>query len=104
MIRWGAIRNGARKGRGSPDRRGMGAQSDFISETFVPGDGHEAEQRVRAKVLLASGIPRVEVAAMLSIALEGFERELIEDGNAATTRRALGLDGALPEPESGSLR
>ena len=58
----------------------------------------------RDKVLLASGIPRVEVAAMLSIALEGFERELIEDGNAATTRRALGLDGALPAPELGSLR
>ena len=104
MIRWGAVRNGARKGRGSLDRRGMGAQSDFISETFVPGDGYKAEQRARAKVLLASGIPRVEVAAMLSIALEGFERELIEDGNAATTRLALGLDGALPAPELGSLR
>ena len=104
MIRWGAIRNGARKGRGSPDRRGMGAQSDFMSETFVPGDGHKAEQRARAKVLLASGIPMVEVAAMLSIELEGLERELIGDENAATTRRALGLDGALPAPELGSLR
>ena len=26
------------KQRGYPDRRGMGAQSDFISESFIPSD------------------------------------------------------------------
>jgi hypothetical protein len=55
------------KSRGYPDRRGMGAQSDFISETFVPSREHEKAQISRAKILLNSGVPFAEVARMLSV-------------------------------------
>jgi hypothetical protein len=57
------------KRKSSPDRRGMGAQSDFISEQFVPGEHHREEQLVRARTLLALGIAPEQVAAMLSIPL-----------------------------------
>jgi hypothetical protein len=57
------------KRKSSPDRRGMGAQSDFISEQFVPGERHRDEQLVRAQTLLAMGLAPEQVAAMLSIPL-----------------------------------
>jgi hypothetical protein len=53
--------------RGYPDRRGMGAQSDFISETFIPSKQHQEDQVNRAKALLNSGILLADVARMLSI-------------------------------------
>ena len=34
----------ATKPRGYPDRRGMGAQSDFIAEQFVPNEQYKAQQ------------------------------------------------------------
>lgn len=57
------------KRRGSPDRRGMGAQSDFLSEQFVPSEEHREQQLARARILVAQGIAAEEVAAMLSIPL-----------------------------------
>jgi hypothetical protein len=45
----------------------MGAQSDFISESFVPSKQHQEEQVNRAKALISSGIPLVDVARMLSV-------------------------------------
>jgi hypothetical protein len=58
------------KKRGYPDRRGMGAQSDFVSETFVPSEQHRSEQLTRAKALIANGFSTEQVAAMLSVPLE----------------------------------
>jgi hypothetical protein len=58
------------KQRGYPDRRGMGAQSDFISESFVPGEEHRAQQIARARTLIAAGIPREQVAEMLYIPID----------------------------------
>jgi len=58
------------KPRGYPDRRGMGAQSDFISETFVPSEEHRREQLRMAETLLQIGIPAERVAASLSIPAE----------------------------------
>jgi hypothetical protein len=58
------------KSRGYPDRRGMGAQSDFVSETFDPGERHKAEQVSRAGTLLRMGIAPEQVAEMLSLSLE----------------------------------
>lgn len=55
------------KQRGYPDRRGMGAQSDFISETFVPSGEHRAQQLKMAATLLQMGITPETIAAMLSI-------------------------------------
>ena len=57
------------KQRGYPDRRGMGAQSDFISEEFVPSEDYREQQLVRAQTLIALGIPPEQVASMLSIPL-----------------------------------
>ena len=53
--------------RGYPDRRGMGAQSDFISEPFVPSEQHKAEQMVRIRHLLAAGFSPEQVAKLFSV-------------------------------------
>ncbi|HTF71469.1 MAG TPA: hypothetical protein VK638_53255 [Edaphobacter sp.] len=57
------------KQRGYPDRRGMGAQSDFISESFVPSDRHKEQLLMRAETLIALGIAPEQVAEMLSFPL-----------------------------------
>jgi hypothetical protein len=44
------------KARGYPDRRGMGAQSDFIAEQFVPSEQYKAQQRVMVQALVAGGL------------------------------------------------
>jgi hypothetical protein len=48
----------------------MGAQSDFISEQFVPDERHREQQLLRAKTLIAAGIPPDRVATMLSIPID----------------------------------
>ncbi len=58
------------KRRGDPDRRGMGAQSDFISESFVPNVQHVAEQKARIRVLPASGLSAEEVAGIFSVPVD----------------------------------
>lgn len=58
------------KQRGYPDRRGMGAQSDFIAEQFVPSEPYKAEQRARVQALLAAGLSPEQVAKMFSISYE----------------------------------
>jgi hypothetical protein len=58
------------KQRGYPDRRGMGAQSDFIAEQFIPSEQYKAEQRARVQKLLASGVSPEQVAKMFSIPFE----------------------------------
>lgn len=63
------------KARGYPDRRGMGAQSDSISETFAPSSQHQEEQIRRARVLIANGIPLLNAAQMLSIPAEWISGE-----------------------------
>jgi hypothetical protein len=57
------------KQSGYPDRRGMGAQSDFISESFVPSDRHKEQLLMRAENLIALGIAPERVAEMLSFPL-----------------------------------
>jgi len=47
----------------------MGAQSDFISEEFVPSEDYREQQLVRAQTLIALGIAPEQVASMLSIPL-----------------------------------
>ena len=60
------------KRRGSPDRRGMGAQSDVLSEQFVPSEQHRKQLLQRARVLITSGIPIEDVARMLSLPMEAL--------------------------------
>ena len=52
------------KRRGYPDRRGMGSQSDFIAETFVPSDAYKAQQIAMARSLIAVGMKPEQVAGM----------------------------------------
>lgn len=54
----------------------MGAQSDFISETFVSGDPFRKDRVLRTKVLIASGMPPEETATMLSMPLDQLMREI----------------------------
>jgi hypothetical protein len=63
------------KARGYPDRRGMGAQSDFISESFIPSEQHQKRLRTMADALVASGISRDEVTRMLSLPPNFFENQ-----------------------------
>ena len=55
------------KPRGYPDRRGMGAQSDFIAEQFVPSEQYKATQMAMVQKLLASGVNTERVASMFSV-------------------------------------
>jgi len=57
------------KPRGYPDRRGMGAQSGFLAEQFSPDEQYKAEQMMRVKHLLATGVSPEDVARMFSIPL-----------------------------------
>jgi hypothetical protein len=61
------IKGPLQKLRGSPDQRGMGAQSDFISEVFVPSERHREQQVNMAHTLIELGIAPEKAAAMLSI-------------------------------------
>ena len=44
------------KPRGYPDRRGMGAQSDFIVEQFVPSEQYKLQQMEMVQKLSAAGL------------------------------------------------
>ena len=77
------------KQRGYPDRRGMGAQSDFLSETFVPSESHRAKQLAMAQSLVASGMKPDDVAHMLSLPLALVLSERTESDE---TRRTLHLE------------
>lgn len=45
----------------------MGAQSDFVGETFVASESHKAKQIAIGRSLIATGVSPAQVAAMLSI-------------------------------------
>lgn len=62
--------------RGYPDRRGMGAPSDVISETFVASEQHRSEQVIRATALIASGFSTEQVSTMLSVPVEWLLKHL----------------------------
>jgi len=69
---------GDAKPRGYPDRRGMGAQSDFIAEQFVPSANYTAQQLTMARELLATGVDAEQLAKMFLIPLD----VLRSDGSA----------------------
>ena len=64
------------KQRGYPDRRKMGAQSDFLAEQFVPSEPYKAELRARVQALLEAGLSPEQVAKMFSISYEVFLGEM----------------------------
>ena len=59
-----------KKQRGWPDRRGMGSESDFISEQFVPNEHYKSQLMERAKILAAAGFTPEQIAAMFPVRME----------------------------------
>jgi hypothetical protein len=55
------------KPRGYPDRRGMGAQSDFIAEQFVPSEQYKAQQRAMVEKLIAAGANPEQLEGMFFV-------------------------------------
>jgi hypothetical protein len=55
------------KARGSPDRRGMGAQSDFIGEQFVPSESYKAQQMAMVETMLAAGWSAEHVKGLFAV-------------------------------------
>lgn len=58
------------KQRGYPDRRGMGAQSDFIAEQFVPSEDYKTQQIEMVQRLIAAGVNSEQVASMFLVPFE----------------------------------
>lgn len=58
------------KRRANPDRRGMGAESDFIAEQFVPSERYKAQQRAMAEKLIAGGLSPERVANMFFVPVD----------------------------------
>jgi hypothetical protein len=58
------------KRRGYPDQRGMGAQSDFIAEQFVPTANYRAQRRAMMQELIATGLSPEQVASMFSVPVD----------------------------------
>ncbi len=58
------------KQRGYPDRRGMGADSDYIAELFVPSEHYKAQQTAMAQELIAAGLDPEQVASMFLIPVD----------------------------------
>ena len=62
------------KQRGYPDRRGMGAKSDFIAEVFVPSEQYKAQQMAMAQMLIVAGLNPEQVASMFVVPVDLEEK------------------------------
>jgi hypothetical protein len=58
------------KPRGYPDRRGMGAQSDFVVEQFVPSEQYKAQQMAMVQKLSAAGLNAEQIEKMFFLSAE----------------------------------
>jgi hypothetical protein len=67
------------KQRGYLERRGMGAQSDFIAEQFVPSEHYIAQQMAMVHKLVEAGVNPEEVARMFSIPVDLLAEEKSKD-------------------------
>ena len=67
------------KPRGYPDRRGMGAQSDFITEQFVPSEQYKAQQMEMVERLVAAGLNPEQLAKMFFLPADRFPGEKPKD-------------------------
>jgi hypothetical protein len=65
--------------RGYPDRRGMGAPSDFLAEQFQPNERYKAQQMEWAQKLIAAGLSPEQVATMLCIPVDLLSGQKSED-------------------------
>jgi hypothetical protein len=65
--------------RGSPDRRGMGAQSDFIAEQFIPSEHYKATQIAMVQRLIAAGLNPEQIAGMFLVPVGLLSGEKLKD-------------------------
>jgi hypothetical protein len=72
-------KRGVTKPRGYPDPRGMGAQSDFIAEQFVPSEKYKAQQMAMVQKLIAAGVNPEELEGMFFIPAERLSGEKPKD-------------------------
>jgi hypothetical protein len=78
--------------RGYPDRRGLWAESDTITEKFVPSERHQAQQEAMIETLTAAGLNLEQIATMLSLPVslpssEEPQEETPEDLNRRVDNR-----------------
>jgi hypothetical protein len=66
----------ATKPRGYPDRRGMGAQSDFIAEQFVPSEQYKAQQMAMARKLTRAGMNPEQLETLFLVPVDQLVDEL----------------------------
>ena len=71
----------ATKPRGYPDRRGMGAQSDFIAEQFVPTEEYRAQQMAMAQKLIAAGMNSEQLETLFLVPADQLSVEKPQDDN-----------------------
>jgi hypothetical protein len=64
------------KQRGYPDRRGMGAQSDFIAEQFIPSEHYKTQQMAMVQKLVAAGVNPEQVANMFFVPFDLLSGEV----------------------------
>lgn len=63
-------KHGIAKPRGYPDRRGMGVQSDFIAEQFIPSEQYKAQQMAMVQKLSAAGLNPEQIEKLFFISAE----------------------------------
>jgi hypothetical protein len=89
------------KQRGYPDRRGMGAQSDFIAEQFVPSEHYKAQQMAMVQKLIATGVKPEQVASMFFVPSDLLSLELTEPEPHPDSPAA---QPDIPQPDSPQTR
>jgi hypothetical protein len=67
------------KPRGYPDRRGMGAQSDFIAEQFVPSEEYKGQQMAMAQRLTVMGVGPEQLEEMFFMSTDVLSGERPKD-------------------------
>ncbi len=93
------------KQRGYPDRRGLWAESDSISEMFVPSEKYKAQQKMMAETLVAAGVSVEKIKDMLSseFELSGEQSgEPVSDDTSVKVSQDVPLIPDVPEPSSRS--
>jgi hypothetical protein len=78
------------KARGYPDRRGMGAQSDFIAEQFVPSEQYKSQQKMMTQALVAAGLGPEQLEGLFFLPVELVSGE--EKPECEETKEVAGLD------------
>jgi hypothetical protein len=68
-----------KKQRGYPDRRGMGAQSDFIGETFVPSGQYKAQQAAMIQKLITAGLNPEQLEKLFLLSADLISEEMPKD-------------------------